>query len=153
LLGVAVHGVAQLLEGFEDVVDGLVVVDLERGVADALEVEGAPFGDLAGGAGFCSRLALLFPRTLEGVLALAVAGDQARAVDLDAAVFLDEAELDCEPEQAAEALDVRRVVALEGGAAVGLEEVREDLERVQGDVPEDIVEDVWLGEIVHHLAG
>src|SRR5207253_10977587 len=44
-------------------------------------------------------------------------------------------------------------ISQEGGLAVGLEEVGEDAEGVEGDVAEDIVEDVRLGEVVHDLAG
>src|SRR5207237_681338 len=76
LLGVAVHGVAELLEALQDVVDRLVVVDLEIGVADAFQVEGTPLGGVAGRARL-GGAALALPAALEGVLALAVAGDQA----------------------------------------------------------------------------
>src|SRR5262249_24565642 len=69
------------------------------------------------------------------------------------AVLADQAELDGEPEQAAEALDVLLVLAKERRLAVGLEEVGEDAEGVERDVAEDVVEDVRLGEGVHDLAG
>lgn len=49
-------------------------------------------------------------------------------------------------------LDVVRVLAHQRGLAVGLEEVGEDRVGVQRDVAEDVVEDVRLGEVVHHLA-
>src|SRR5690606_39452943 len=66
---------------------------------DAVHVEGAAVDVGAG----------------EGVLALAQAADQAAAVEFGLAFFLNKSELDGEPEEAAQALDVVGVLAVQGG--------------------------------------
>jgi len=127
------------------------VVDFKVGVADAFEVERTPLGDGAFFAIF-GGLAAFFPLAMQAVISFAVAADEAAAVDLDFAVFFDKAELDGEPEETTEALDVMFVIAEHGGFAVGLQEVGEDAKGVQRDVAEDIVEYVGLGEVVHNFA-
>ena len=74
-------------------------------------------------------------------------GDEAAAVDLDAAVLADEAELDGEPEEAAHALEL--LVVGEAGAdlAVALEKVSEDGVGVHGDVAEDVVEEIGRAHV------
>jgi len=71
-------------------------------------------------------------------VALALGGDEARAVELGFAVLADEPELDGEPEEACEALGVDWVVGVERGFAVGLQEVGEGVVGVEGDVPENL---------------
>ena len=72
------HRVAQLLKRFKDIEDRLVVVDLERGLADQVEVEGTPVH-----IGRCER-----------ELALADRRNQPGAVQLDPVVLADQPELD-----------------------------------------------------------
>ena len=110
LLGVGDHRVPELLETVEHIENRLVVIDFEVGVADGLEIELAPIDLVA----------------FERVVAFAVGGDQPRAVELGATVFVNEPELNGEPEQACQARGVFLVVGVKRGLAVGLEEVRED---------------------------
>jgi len=93
------------LQGFVDLVEGLDgeeelvhLVDLDRGVEDGFEGE-------------VFYLAVAF----QDVSAFAVGADEAAAVDADAAVLADEAELDGVPEEAAYALKH----GFGGGAGLG----------------------------------
>ncbi len=111
------------------------MVDLEARAAHGLEVEG-PAVDR---------------RRRERVLALARAGDEAAAVEPVAPALADEPELNREPEESREALGVVRVVRGERCLAVRLQEVGEHRVRVERHVPEDVVEDVRLRQVVDRL--
>jgi hypothetical protein len=80
-----------------------------------------------------------------------VGRDQSAAIDLGLAILEREAKLNGEPEQPREGLSVF-FIGVRGDHAEALQEVREDRMCVQRHVSEDIMEDVWLRNVVERVS-
>ena len=133
---------SRFLDSFIELVEGLgneehilEVIDLERLVKDRVERERPSVA--------------LWAKRIRGV---AVRGDESRAIDLNPAILANETELHGEPEQPRHA---RRVLFVVGGGrnlSVMLQKISEYRIRVQGHVPENIVKDVRLRQVVELIA-
>src|SRR5271154_6523461 len=88
----------------------------------------------------------------EDVGAFAIGADEAAAVDFDAAVLADEAELDGVPEEASDALQSGFVVYRRAQLPVVRQEIGENRVGVHGNVAEDVVEDVRLRRVFEGVA-
>src|ERR687895_2603040 len=121
----------KLVEGVDHEEHILKPIDLERLIHDRIEIERTPLA-----------------RRAECVRRVRVRGDESATVDLDASSLTDEPEFDGKPEESRHRRNGLVGRCSRRQCAESLEKIGEHRVGVQWNVAKDIVEDVWLRQVV-----